>query len=110
MINETRWTPGPWARSRYHYPNRDIVRRLGNSDNDAFAGERHICSVSPREKGEQAANAHLIASAPDLYAALHTLIHDGKAYEWHPLFQPLIKDARAALAKARGETNQQEKP
>jgi hypothetical protein len=59
------------------------------------------------------ANAHLIAAAPDLYAALDetldallwALDKDGWTWEAQPQkIREAIKSADAALAKARGET------
>ena len=42
-------------------------------------------------------NARLIAVAPDLLAALETAVASGKSWQG-------ITDARASIAKARGET------
>ena len=52
-----------------------------------------------RTSGNEKANAHLIAAAPELYEALEAVVAtdaDGETPQW--------KAARAALAKARGET------
>jgi hypothetical protein len=46
---------------------------------------------------ESAANARLIAAAPDLYAALHALMHDDLHATEH------LAAAHAALAKAEGK-------
>ena len=48
-------------------------------------------------------NAHLIAAAPELYAALFEMVEmyrDGGSYDYE---QEVIKMAKAALAKAAGE-------
>lgn len=57
------------------------------------------------------ANAHLISAAPDLYAALETILDDACSYicpstgrEGTPIpHSDRCNAARAALAKARGE-------
>jgi hypothetical protein len=54
--------------------------------------------------GEEVANAHLIAAAPDLYAALEAVVAD--LYPWMPhkdVGETAYNAAVAALAKARGE-------
>jgi hypothetical protein len=53
---------------------------------------------------ESVANAHLIAAAPDLYAALEAVVAD--LYPWMPhkdVGETAYNAAVAALAKARGE-------
>lgn len=79
------YTPGPWRVERPY------IRGAG----------RVIASLeSGRDKAEDAANAHLIAAAPELYEALVNLMdflfHGKKDRQ-------MILRARAALAKARGE-------
>lgn len=49
------------------------------------------------------ADAHLIAAAPDLYEALYSLTMTASRYLPEYNENPLIQDAEAALAKARGE-------
>lgn len=52
------------------------------------------------DNGTKAANARLIAAAPDLLAALEMLLNETNAGTWDCL--PADK-ARAAIAKAKGE-------
>lgn len=54
------------------------------------------CRISERRKEEAQANAHLIAAAPDLLAALKHLLK-------RPYNQDAADQARAAIAKAKGE-------
>jgi hypothetical protein len=49
---------------------------------------------------EMMANARLIAAAPDLLAVLKAAAEDD-TIQWHDA--PLLKAARAAIAKATGE-------
>ena len=103
------WTPGPWtpiirpamgtaagctvATIMPEGPYRGDVTRSQSAE--------HIDGIA---KDELIANAHLIAAAPDLYAALERALNfiantEGEMGE--PLSCGDI--ARAALAKARGE-------
>jgi hypothetical protein len=99
---ETRFTPSPWmiCRTRTDGGAPIIVgrRRRDQSEREVAKALFHNGSDDP----EVHANAHLIAAAPDLYAALAALVpadfdeHPGDfSKEWHV--------ARAALALARGE-------
>jgi hypothetical protein len=86
-------TPGPWT-----------VYEAGFSVADAWG---HVLStdVEGRMPEEAAANARLIAAAPELLAALEALlsVYQGFApWEGEVERQAEIK-ARAAIAKARGE-------
>jgi hypothetical protein len=90
------FTPGPWR----HQINRmgHIWWVLANGTEKPI----HIAEVigSTRE-----ADARLIASAPELFAALDALtaLDDGdESFAWE--HSSLFENARAALAKARGES------
>lgn len=109
-MSET-FTPGPWQLSgmaeRGLYGNGGELAVVGPNDRicnvDCVAefkrGMGHVAKCVERD-----ANAHLIASAPDLYAALQEVrrVGDDKMAfksEW----LAAIAKADAALAKARGE-------
>ena len=101
-MTDTKWTPGPW-RAAF---------------NKKF-GWWSVCHSGWCEKGEtsivvrvedyqdepqKTASAHLIAASPELYQALDYLAQLGKGttvVEW----EEGLKMAYAALAKARGESN-----
>lgn len=82
------FTPGPWVVQQHRGVNgASIVADNG----------RRVVSLprkADRPYSQKEADAHLIASAPDLYAAL-------VAYVEH--YGDPLKVARAALAKARGQ-------
>ena len=88
----TKHTPGPWERS--------------HQSREVFGGGRHIASVHTAfgvwEANE--ANANLIAAAPDLLTALEAYLKDFDcvAADCRMLSCSL---ARAAIAKAKGETS-----
>jgi hypothetical protein len=96
-MSETKWTPGPWQ-----------AHSLMVSEADKPIGRGHdIChcglGMRPnREVGQSDANAQLIAAAPELFEALVAIVRSVD------LNQAVVNgflqiDARAALAKARGE-------
>lgn len=87
------WTPGPWRVGTHH-------QILSTGGDNRCAGIVSYNSWMGIEEAE--ANAHLIAAAPDMYAALEQLVNTAASYQPH--FYNELKQARAALAKARGET------
>lgn len=102
MTDQLKWTPGPWRVS--------TIGLMNDGSLPVSSDQGQIARVSaqadfPRGQGhnsecaERDANAHLIAAAPDLYAALDALI-DGR--NWTMSTEKFLA-ARAALAKARGE-------
>jgi hypothetical protein len=74
---------------------------------DAFIGMRAIvdcdgftvCDPSPMGQDK----AHLIAAAPALLAALEALLEQADLGEVCEETQPIVDQARAAIAAARGE-------
>lgn len=104
-MSEPKFTPGPWRVCR---SNEDFDGPFYALDDDDY--ERPINAI--RSKSETVAcahdlfefdeaNANLIASAPDLYEALEDLLYQAKFSESEGGWD--FKQARAALAKARGE-------
>ena len=92
MTDQPKWTPGPW---RY-----DRTNGSPTTGEHMIAGAKpgYLAEVRDCGSGDVRANAHLIAAAPDLYAALEMaqlwLSVDGR-------FD--MQGINAALAKARGE-------
>ena len=92
-------TPGPWTVDGQHY---DYYASFS-----VKAGGRGVCAISSNIKrpgAESAANARLIAAAPDLLAALQAMVD---AYQQHFDVMPVAWQtydyiARAAIAKATG--------
>ena len=95
-MTETKWTPGPW--------------RVGK-------GGPNLCPTIGTHKGLMVAmvaygndhptqaNAHLMAAAPDLYGVLDWAIQSWDEHNKHGFNMQgdWVQDARAALAKARGD-------
>lgn len=97
-------TPGPWHWSEkndwdsFHTLNPDVLE----------IRESHGGGQRPNED-----NARLIAAAPDLFGELESMVSAAESMgpgviEDYPAFGQLLRDrvsaARAALAKARGDT------
>jgi hypothetical protein len=93
---KTKFTQGRWWVTKPGYVASDY-------DNDRFHGV--AVTLSPDGSVESEADAHLIAAAPDLYAALEkivgTLIFEDD--EGLVTYSEQVIAARAAMAKARGE-------
>lgn len=113
-MSKEKFTPGPWFVSEDITRDRDInCHYVGDEYIAGFnieSGAKEIvsCEGIPGCGDEERSNAHLIAAAPDLYEALSELVEEigvelkaivgvfGESRE--------ITKARAALAKARGES------
>lgn len=89
----SKFTPGPWMASA---AGQSI--RAANGDNIAT-----VCEYGPQSEtpNAQAANARLIAAAPDLLAALEWFISSRRVPPKYPSAGWLA--AVAAIAKAKGE-------
>lgn len=110
VLSETKHTPGPWN-IRIDLPDMDgdeipqIVRidpKIGGMDYGIAQMHFHGGGFGPQER----ADAHLIAAAPDLLAALEELVKEAKRLEWADNYWCIsdeVDAARAAIAKAKGE-------
>lgn len=112
---KTTHTPGPWKAT--HIKGRTTNEHIRITGGDAGTdGEDCMYLEIPAlgTRGQNGmgrrdwANARLIAASPDLLAALEAAL---PALEWHAFRYPNDKDeqriydaARAAIAKAKGET------
>lgn len=102
-------TPGPWNAVKWEYPTRETGRKVEHvvvspallvaTLNHGDEGDDVVDFVQTYEEG--AANARLIAAAPDLLAALEAC-----ASRWDKDDEEdapgLGEQIRAAIAKARG--------
>ena len=109
-MTETKFTPGPWI------VDGSVIR--GDSDHIgrtvAVASTLNVAwPYGRRATKEEPYNAHLIAAAPELYEALEDCItalepyDDIKPRDWktdRENMRRVYQSARAALAKARGES------
>lgn len=89
-MSKAKHTPGPWDEN-----NGRVFR--GNSGSICILTDQHSF-------GEYRANARLIAAAPELLEALQSIIEIGKRNTENPKYDGYYDAARAAIAKATGET------
>lgn len=103
-MTETKFTPGPWTchrNSSFWEFGSNSEGQLGDVCASMFDGD----GERPDAEKVMEANAHLIAAAPDLYDALSDLVSSLDCSEKDGfIIRQEIKVARAALAKARGES------
>lgn len=102
-MSTPKWTPGPWrwqnqqdiCRSRLIGAHGEVL------DHSAYEG----MWFARYDDDEDAANANLIAAAPELYEALDNMLSEIRAFEASSdaVFGSTFL-AEAAMAKARGET------
>lgn len=99
MSESNKFTPGPWSLDESRHDG--CINRL-----NPF---RHIGMVSAyqatkEDKEENRANALLISASPDLLEALEQMIDEyGTAGDGWPRNNKVLRDARAAILKARGK-------
>ena len=96
MTDQPKWTPGPWDSD---YLDQNGQRVVSGQHIEICTCWHH--SVGSIEK-EMEANAHLIAAAPDLYAALELIRNNEVVRAVCP--SPLWGKMADAMIKARGET------
>lgn len=111
MSDETKFTKGDWVVGDHQA--RSVFHKIGD--------EHHVIArcggftFVQRPAQEEAANAHLIAAAPDLYDELDCRVGDlfmlrRAIEEGDPKAELLVRiddmlrETRAALSKARGES------
>ena len=89
-------TPGPWSKGKNRTQNCILSQGL------VVAQVNHY----PLDPEQSDANLALIAAAPDLLAALESVLaYDDNSLPWDECNLPkwLIDEVRAAVQKARGE-------
>lgn len=103
-MSETRFTKGAWR------PEDGTGQYMWEVCADTPRGKRKVVARIASGIDNRRHDAHLIAAAPDLYAALARTIlaiETAAVYTqqtgFMTTFRPVIDEARAALAKARGE-------
>ena len=91
-------TPGPWTIGRF--PQSDDRVYISGRTWQNFA---EVCShASGFDQPEAAANARLIAAAPELLAAVRAFVQWDEGNQSGRALNDAIRTARAALARAEG--------
>lgn len=105
---QRQYTPGPWIRSGRDEPVWPADQSIGSPSENSI-----VATVRFQEDGTHIANAHLIAAAPDMLAALKALVSDILEYERVNNLAPnpgkqdcwqSVTHAKAAIAKAEGRS------
>mgnify|MGYP003366710579 CR=1 FL=1 len=99
MSESNKFTPGPWFNGQdgFNLGCGVVYARHANGNPKDVATIRGW-------GGEQQQNSRLIASAPDLLEALEQMIDEyGTAGDGWPRNNKVLRDARAAISKARGQ-------
>ena len=94
----TTHTPGPWAGPYRHVDGQDCILSPSETASDVVVA--WLDRWTGPHADEQAANARLIAAAPDLLAALKRATALLARYPDHT---DAWRDCRAAIARATGE-------
>jgi hypothetical protein len=99
-MSETKHTPGPW-RAEESAHQQEFSHWIGTTSLKVMPRQSTIAAVLNAGSEESAANARLIAAAPELLAGCRALL---AIYDEHLGGSGLqgVRDARAAIAKAEG--------
>jgi hypothetical protein len=93
-------TPGPWSYEESKTDGGNLFLAI-SSANAELRDSRDVAYLTLRQ-AEIRANARLIAAAPDMLAALQSVIHDLSYDEGRDLAASTIEQVRAAIRKATG--------
>ena len=102
-MKEMKHTPGPWIRDVHSGIDCDV--RAANGRKVALCwglASNHATNYKPQYRAECAANARLIAAAPELLEALQELVEDVRYGD--PVDVAILGKATAVIAKATKET------
>ncbi len=110
MLTESKYTPGPWKVTTDRHGRPTMVFSVSRGKGVAKTAWDGYAEQSDKEAAEEAANARLIAAAPDLLEALKKLLESEDldiypssiecGYEFDA--EKWAEAARAVVAKAEG--------
>ena len=107
MTNKAKHTPGPWTITedgRIQAPNLDAKCWEQQQHKHIASAPFAADALTPITMGsERAANARLIAAAPELLAALEFITSAAETEPGMEIYRAHLEQARAAIAKAKGE-------
>ena len=98
-MTDTKHTPGPWV---WEHWKMGLTAQNGTSVLAYYDYEG--MSLHGKTEDEHEANAHLIAAAPDLLEALEAIVATWDGPKYNHFMADNIDLARAAIAKANGQT------
>ena len=76
----SKWTPGPW---RVAGEDKNFVYALSQSGANSFWAHVQSAGIDRITENEKAANARLIAAAPEMYDALKALVESPNTFSSH---------------------------
>jgi hypothetical protein len=94
-----RWTHGPWYVAEFAVEHEEAGAAIRTEGGERVAHTAGAHSMRPERHWRDQANANMIAAAPELYEALEAMLEFGDTEKR----ASAELNARAALAKARGE-------
>lgn len=104
-MSELKATPGPWFLFESTYPDNS----WDGNYSIQISGGACLADIHRSVGNETDFNAHLIAAAPELYEALEKWIEmedcEEVGRDWKVRYIAHLRECRALLAKARGESN-----
>lgn len=111
-MSQTKHTPGPWVATIEPTSTEGVALRynINAPEQDAISlaygqSQEHLCGRAILAE-ELEANAHLIASAPELLENLSNLVSWAENVGFFdvddPVFHTTLNEARVAIAKAQG--------
>lgn len=95
-------TPGPWTVKKSGSFAWAIRGNWHGQDSHLALVDAMICQIKGPFYDEQAANARLMAAAPDLLKCLRAWVESTHFSEQTGSMAPVYEAARAAIAKAEG--------
>lgn len=99
-------TPGPW--SLPHFANADSGCQCHCVFSESQSGFGCIAEIPWDGENENlqaaTANSRLISAAPDLFAALESLLSKAYKQNFNDSYPEILAECEAAIAKARGES------
>lgn len=99
---EAKHTPGPWIAHKTGYKGHASGAWYIYAINSSDGRSPHVAHIKQSTLQPMAANARLIAAAPDLLEALQSLIDMDISYRRGRKVEIAVQSARSAIAKATG--------
>jgi len=100
-----KFTPGPWFAVEDIHDESDGFTYIAGYDIKSNGAEIVGCEGISGDSAENLANARLIAAAPDLLGALEAAVTSMLDSGYNASESVVIRKARAAIARAKGEQN-----